>query len=70
MDDQVNIRDIKSSRCNISGNKTAELVLLETLESDFSLVLRDVSVHDFNIVLDLLVEQKRVGISLGGSKHD
>lgn len=54
LDNEINTRDVQSTSSNISSYKHTELFVLESLESDFTLVLSDVSVHDFNVLLDLL----------------
>ena len=70
LDYQINIGDVDTSGSDISGDQDIELPLLEPLECDFSLVLSDVSVHDFNIFVDLLGKQKGVGLSLGRAEHN
>jgi len=45
-------------------------VFLEPFESDLSLVLRNVTVHNFDIILNLLRGQEGIGLSLGGSKDN
>ena len=47
-----------------------ELLLLEALQSDFSLDLRDVTVHDFDVLLDFLAKQELIGFPLRLSEHD
>ena len=49
LDDQVDTRDVKTTGCDISSNKHTESLLLEALECHFTLHLRDVTVHDFDV---------------------
>lgn len=64
MDDEVNIRNVKSSGSNVSGAEYSELALLEALHRDFALVLCDVSMHDLNVLLDFVRQNKSVAVSL------
>jgi len=70
LDDQINIRDIESSRCHISSHENAELALFESLESDLSLILSDVTMHDFDILLNLVREYQLIGISFSLSEDN
>ena len=54
LDDQVNIWDVKTARGDICGDKDAELAFFEALHSDFTLVLSDVTVHDLDVLLNLV----------------
>lgn len=54
LNDQVDAGNVKTTRSDISGDQYAKLLLLEALQSDFSLVLSDVSVHDLDVFLDFL----------------
>ena len=63
--DEVDAGDVKTARSDVGGNQDAELFLFEALESDLSLVLRNVSVHDFNVFLNFLRQKKVVGLLLG-----
>jgi hypothetical protein len=54
LNNEVDIGNIESSGGNIGSNKDAELVLLESLEGDFTLVLSNVTVHDLDVFLDLV----------------
>lgn len=67
---QVDTGDIKATRSNISSNEDAEFLLFEALEGHFTLVLSDVSVHDFDVFLDFLREKQVVGLFLSRSEHD
>ena len=70
LNNEIDIRDVKSARGNVGGDEDAEFALLEALHSDFSLVLSDVTVHDFNVLLDFIREKERVGVGLGLSEDD
>jgi hypothetical protein len=64
LDDEVNVRNVKSSRSNVSGAEYSELALLEALHCDFALVLSDVSMHDLNVLLDFVRQNESVAVSL------
>lgn len=65
LDDQVNAGNIKTTGSNIGSNQDLEFVLLEALKSDFTLVLSNITVHDFDLVLDLVRQQQLVRFQLG-----
>lgn len=54
LDNQVDVGDVKSSACDISRNEDRKLLLLESFEGHLPLVLCNISVHDFNVLADLL----------------
>ena len=68
LDDEFDAWDIKTPSSDVSGNKHLELHIFEPLESDLSLILSYISMHDFNIMCDLVREQCSISISLCGSK--
>ena len=70
LDNQVDIRNVDTSSGYVSCNKYAKLSLLEPSESDFSLILSDVTMHDFDVLVDLLRQQARFGFCLGGCEHN
>jgi hypothetical protein len=45
LDHDLNIRDVKASRCDIGSNEDSQLSILELPQSDLSLVLTYVAVH-------------------------
>lgn len=70
MDNQIDIRDIKTSGGNISSNQDIEFALLKSLESYLTLVLANISMHDLNIVLNFISENQLISISFGLSEND
>jgi hypothetical protein len=70
LDDQVDVGNIKAARRNISSDEDLEFAFLESLHGDLSLVLCDITVHDLNILLNLVTQDKTVSISLSLSEHD
>ena len=70
LNDQVNIRNIEPSCSHICCNEYAELVLFKSSESNFSLILSNISVHDFDLTCYFLREQETVGLSFGGAEDD
>lgn len=65
LDYEVYVRDIESTRGNVGCDKYLELVLLEALHRDLTLVLRNITVHNFDVLLNLVREDERVSIGLG-----
>lgn len=57
LDHQVYVRDVQAPGGDVRSDKDRELLLLESLQGDFTLVLGDVSVHDLDIPLQLIVRQ-------------
>ena len=57
LDDKFNIRNVNTSRRNISGDKDLEFVVFEAFEGDFSLILGNITMHHFHIMRDLVREQ-------------
>lgn len=70
LNDQVNIRNIKPSRSHICCNEYTELVLFKSSESNFSLILSNISVHNFDLTRYFLGEQETVGLNFGGAEDD
>ena len=54
LDDEVDIRNVNASRGNVSGDKDTELVFSEALQSNFSLILSNVTMHHLNVGLYLV----------------
>jgi len=65
LDDQVDVRNIEAPGSYVSGNKNAELVLLEPLQCHLSLTLGNVSVHDLDVLAYFLRQEEGVGLCLG-----
>lgn len=70
LDNQVDRGDVKSTGSDISSNQHAKLLFLEALQSHFSLVLGDIAMHDLDVLLNLVGQQKLVSFLLGRCKHD
>ena len=58
LDDKVDVRDVKTTRGDICGDQTSELALLEAIHRDLTLVLRNITVHHLNVLLNLVSEQE------------
>ena len=54
LDNKIYIRNIKTSGSNISCNKDVKLAFFESLESDLTLILSDVTVHDFDVFFNFI----------------
>ena len=70
LDDEVDIWDVKTTRGDICGHEHSEFALFEALHCDFTLVLGNVTMHDLNVLLDLVRQQEGVGIGLGLREDD
>lgn len=70
LNDQVDIGNVQASRGDISSDQHFEFSFLESLHGNLTLVLRNVSVHDFDVLLDLVSQNESVSVSLGLSEHD
>lgn len=57
LDDEVNIGNVDTTRGNIGSDEYFELAFFEALQSDFTLVLGDITMHDFYISLNLVAEE-------------
>lgn len=55
---KVDTRDIKTTGSDISCYENAEFLFFEALECNFTLVLGNISVHDFDIFLHFLRQKK------------
>lgn len=70
LDYEVYVRDIEPPRSNVGRDQHLELVLLEPLHRDLTLVLRNVAMHDFDVLLNLVREDERIGVGLGLGEDD
>jgi hypothetical protein len=70
LNNEFNIWNVKTSSSNISGDQHLKFMVLESLDRDLSLILSDISMHDFNIMSDLVGKKQRVCISLGRRKDN
>lgn len=64
------MRDVQSSRGDISCDQASELAILEPLKGDFSRGLTDITVHTLNSLLDSVSESQLVSISFGRRETD
>jgi len=67
---KVNGGDVKATGCHIGRHQNAELFFFEALECYLTLVLCDITVHDFNVFFDFLREQQVVCLFFCRSKHN
>lgn len=65
LNNQVDVGNVETARCNVGRNEHLELLLLESLEGDLTLSLSNVTVHDLKILLDLVGQDQLVGFCLG-----
>lgn len=70
LDNKVDTGDVQSTGRNIGGDQHVELLLLEALQCHFTLVLGDVTVHDLDVLLDLVGEEELVGLLFGRGEDD
>jgi len=67
---KVNGGDVKATGCHIGRHQNAELFFFEAFECYLTLVLCDITVHDFNVFFDFLREQQVVCLFFCRSKHN
>jgi hypothetical protein len=70
LDNKVDVRNIETSGSDISSNQHLEFVLLKALHGNFTLVLSDITVHHLDVLLDLVGQDKGVGVSFGLGKDN
>lgn len=70
LNDQVDVGNVQASRGDISSDQHFEFSFFESLHSNLALVLRNVSVHDLDVLLDFVSQNESVRVSLGLSEHD
>lgn len=70
LDYEVYVWNIEPPRSDVGRHQHLELVLLEPLHCDLTLVLRNVAVHDLDVLLNLVGEDERIGISLGLGEYN
>jgi len=58
LDDKVDVWNIKASGSNIGSDEHAEFSLLESLHGYLTLILSNVTVHDLDVLLDLVGEEQ------------
>ena len=54
VDHVLYVRDVKTTRRDVSCDQDSELAFLEALHRDFTLILCDITMHDLNVLLDLV----------------
>lgn len=67
---KVNLRDIKSSGCNVSGYKDLELSVLESLDCDLTLILGDTTMHYLDVVVNGFGPHELVSVIFRLCKHN
>jgi hypothetical protein len=70
LNNQVDVWDVETTRCNISRNQHFELALLKALHSDFTLVLNNVTVHHLDVLLNFIRQNESVCVCLSLCKND
>ena len=70
LDYEVYVRNIQPPRSHIRRDEHLELVLLEPLHGDLTLVLRNIAVHHLDVLLNLVGEDERVSIGFGLGEDD
>jgi hypothetical protein len=68
--DQIDLRDIESSSCHVGGNEALQFSLLEGLEGDFTLFLRDVAMQNLRLLFQVGLEQDLIRFFLGLAEDD
>lgn len=67
---KVHVGNVEATRCDVGSDKHIELAFLESLEGNLALVLADVTMHDLNVLLDLVGENQLICISLSLGKDN
>lgn len=70
MNDKINVGNIQATGSDIGCDKYLEFAFFEALHCHFSLVLSNVSVHDFDVLLNLICEDQCIGIGFRLSKDN
>lgn len=67
---EVDTRDVESTCCHVCCHQHVEFLFPKAFERHFTLDLRNVAVHHFDVLLDLVREEELVGLLLGRREHD
>ena len=70
LNNQVDIRNIKTTCSYICCNENLEFAFFESFDSNLTLTLDDISMHDFHVLLDLVCGDQLICVLLGLSKYD
>lgn len=70
MHNKINFWDVQSSCCYVSRHQTLEFSLLEALEGDLPLLLRDVSMQYLRFLFKVCLEKDLIGFFLGLAEDD
>ena len=70
LNDQIDIRDIKTASSNVSSHQYLKLTFSESLQRHLPLRLSNVSVHNLNVLLDLVTQKELVRLNLGRSENE
>lgn len=54
LNNKVDVRNVEASGSDICGTEYSELAFLKSFHRDFTLVLSDVSMHNLDVLLDLI----------------
>lgn len=65
LDNQVDGGNVQTSGGHVSRNQNLELLVLEALKSDLTLILRDITVHHFNLVFNFFRLEQLICLVLG-----
>lgn len=70
LDHKANSLDVKTSGSDVSGDEDPELSFTVSLDGGLSLVLRDASMHDLAMVLQVVSHAKLISVFLRGSENN
>ena len=64
------MRNVETSRSNIGCNKATELIVFEPFQCHFASVLRNVTMHNLDALLNFVGERQLISISLRRREYD
>jgi len=70
LNDQVDLWNIESSGSNVCCNEAFKFTLLESLESDLPLLLRNVTVQNLSLLLQVGFQEDFVGFLFGLAENN
>lgn len=70
LNNKINFRNIKTSGCDISGNKTFKFTLFKCLEGNLPLLLRDISVKNLGFLFKIGFKKNLIGFLFGLTENN
>ncbi len=70
LNNQVYLRNVKTPCSHVGCHQAFQFSLFEGLESDFPLLLRDVSMQNLSLLLEIGLQKDLIGLSLRLTEDD